>query len=226
MFKNKEIKDTFQAFLVDGADFTDIEQYPILEKDMISNDIPNKIISFDKYREEKDLSNCFICFYAPDESFEKVRRNPKRYLDLFKRCKGIIGFDFSVHTDMPLIKQKSQMNDNLSLTFYYAKQGIKVIPNIRYGIEDTADEYLKSFPKNTLIAVGTHGFIKTKLHKFYWLRFLDKIIDELNPTGIIVYGTLNGLIFDSIKKKVPIYCYDSWIDKRVKEVNKNVNKRS
>lgn len=225
MFKNKEIKDTFQAFLVDGADFTDIEQYPILEKDMISNDIPNKIISFDKYREEKDLSNCFICFYAPDESFEKVRRNPKRYLDLFKRCKGIIGFDFSVHTDMPLIKQKSQMNDNLSLTFYYAKQGIKVIPNIRYGIEDTADEYLKSFPKNTLIAVGTHGFIKTKLHKYYWLRFLEKIIDELNPTGIIVYGTLYGSIFDSIKKKVPVYCYDSWIDKRVKEVNKNVNKR-
>ena len=71
-----------------------------------------------------DLHDTFIGFYSPDDTFERVRRNPKRYLSFFKRTAGIIGPDFSIHSDMPIIKQKSQINDNLSLTYYYGSQGI------------------------------------------------------------------------------------------------------
>lgn len=43
---------------------------------------------------------------------------------------------------MPIIKQKSQMNDNLYLTYYYGKQEIRVITNIRCGIDDLLPEFL------------------------------------------------------------------------------------
>lgn len=220
MEKRKETKDAFQAFLVDGANFTEIEEYPIIEKEMVSNIYPERIVPFNKYKSEKDLSSCFLCFYAPDETFERVRRNPKRYINLFRRCKGIIGFDFSVHTDMPLIKQKSQMNDNLSLTYFFAKNGVNVIPNIRYGIEDTSEEFLKAIPRGKLIAVGTHGFIQLKEQKYNWLRFLENIVNELHPSGIIVYGYLNSNIFNSIKKRTNIKCYEPWIRKRRRKEGK------
>lgn len=226
MQKKKEIKDTFQAYLVEGANFTEEDEYPIIEMEMVSKEKPIKIIPFNKYKEEKNISECYICFYAPDETFERIRRNPKKYTSLFKRCNGIIGFDFSVHVDMPLIKQKSQMNDNLSLTYYYGRKGIKIIPNIRFGTEETCDEFLSAMPHNTLIAIGTHGFIQLKSQKYNWFRELNKIIDVLNPSGIIVYGFLEGKIFDSIKKRVPIYCYEPWIRKRRKEVIQNGIKRT
>ena len=50
----------------------------------------------------------------------------------------------------------------LSLTYFYAKQGIKIIPNIRCGEDELNSEFFKAIPKKELIAIGTHGFIKEK----------------------------------------------------------------
>lgn len=162
MYKeNGIVTDSFQAFLVDDANFTDNEEYPIIEDEMIPSDPPKKIVPFSEAINCKgDLSDSYICFYSQDSTFERIRKSPKRYVDFFKRTAGIIGFDFSIHTDMPIVKQKAQMNDNLSLTYFYGKQGIKVIPNIRCGVDDLLPEFLDAIPKKSLIAVGTYGSIK------------------------------------------------------------------
>lgn len=140
-------------------------------------------------------------------------------MKFFKRTAGIIGLDFSVHSDMQVIKQKSQMNDNLSLSYFYGKQGVKLIPNIRCGIDELIPEYLETIPKHSIIAVGTHGFIKTNQERYEWYCFLERLIKELEPTEIIVYGTLPGELFNNMKNKQKFVFYDSWIAKRVKEVN-------
>lgn len=218
------VSDSFQAYLVEGASFTKEEEYPILPKTMISVSLPSKIMPFNKaITYSGDLRDTFICFFSPDESFERVRKNPKRYVDFFKRTAGIIGFDYSVHSDMPIVKQKSQMNDNLSLTYFFGRQGIPVIPNIRCGCNELLPEFLSAIPKHSTIAVGTHGFIKTKQEKCEWYCFLDAIIQILKPTAIVVYGHLTGPIFDEIKTKANFTFYDSWISTRFKEVNKNAN---
>lgn len=118
--KNLIIEDSFQAFLIEGAKLTRVEQYPIIPNWMISKSVPTKIMPFDKAINYSGyLSDIFICTYARDCTFERIRKNPKKYINFFKRTAGIIGFDYSIHDDMPLIKQKSQMNDNLSLTYFY-----------------------------------------------------------------------------------------------------------
>ncbi len=226
MLQFKNIEDSFQAFLVDGANFTKNEEYPIIEDWMIPNIPPKKIMPFDKaITYHGNLSDVYICTYARDCTFERVRKNPKRYLSFFKRCAGILGFDFSIHTDMPIVKQKSQMNDNLSLTYYFGKENIKVIPNIRYGVDELSDEFLSAIPKHKLIAVGTHGFIKETYKKAEWYCFLDKIIKVLEPSGIIVYGTLNGHLFDVFKSNCSFYYYEPWIsfDRKRRGGKSNVN---
>lgn len=218
-YTEDKVKDSFQAFLVEGAQFTNNEGYPILEEWMISKEIPKNIVTFKESLKIKDLEKCknyFVCFYSPDEDFQRVRRNPKRYISYFKKFKGIIGFDYSVHYDQPPIKQKSQMNDNLSLMYYYGMNGIKIIPNIRWGLDEFSDEYLDAIPKNNLIAIGTHGFIHFKFQKYSYYVRLNKSIKILNPSGIVVYGTLNGKVFDDLKELVPIYTYDTWAEKRQK----------
>ena len=210
--ENDVVEDSFQAFLVEGANFTEIEEYPIIEDWMIPEVPPKKIMPFDKALKYKgDLSDVYVCTYVRDCTFERVRRYTKKYLKFFKRCAGLIGFDYSIHSDMPIVKQKAQMNDNLSLSFYYGKQGNNLIPNIRYGIDELADEFLSAIPKHTLIAVGTHGFIKEKYKKAEWYCFLEKIISALEPSGIIVYGKLSGNIFKGFEEKCKFYYYEPWI---------------
>lgn len=215
MYRNENniVEDSFQAFLVEGASFTKEEEYPVLESWMIPKTPPKKIMPFDKALNYKgDLSEVFVCTYARDPSFERIRRYPRRYVDFFNKCAGLIGFDFSVHSDMPIIKQKSQINDNLSLTFFYGKEGNKVIPNIRYGCDETSQEFLNAIPKHALIAIGTHGFIKTIPQKAEWRCFLEKVIKELEPTGIIVYGHLDGTLLEGMKEKCRFYFYEPWIN--------------
>lgn len=220
----KPVSDSFQAFLVQGAYFTPEEEYPILTSTMIAKEMPKRIMPFNKainYR--GDLSETFICSFSADESFERVRRNPQRYIDFYKRTAGIIGFDYSILSDMPIIKQKKQMDDNLSLTYYYGSQGILVIPNLRCGVDELTDEYLKAIPKNVIIAVGTHGFIKTKQEQYEWYCFIEKVLDELNPSGIVVYGSLTDKMFDELKTRTEFSFYKPWIYTKGKEESKNGN---
>lgn len=214
---DRVVQDSFQAYLVEGAHFTKNEEYPIIPSQFVSNEIPKDIIPFSKainYR--GDLQDKYICFFSPDESFERVRKYPKRYLDFFKRTAGIIGLDYSIHTDMPIIKQKSQINDNLSLTYFYGKNGIPVIPNVRCGIDELFPEFASAIPKNSTIAIGTHGFIKEKHEKYTWYCFIEDIINELKPQNIVVYGTITSKIFNELKNKSNFIFFDSWIDKRRK----------
>lgn len=211
---------------MEDANFTENEEYPIIESWMIPDTPPKKIMPFDKaLNYQGDLSEIYICTYSADRTFERIRRNPKRYLSFFKKSAGLIGFDYSIHSDMPIVKQKAQMNDNLSLSYYFGKQGNKLIPNIRYGNDESADEFLSAIPKHKLIAIGTHGFIKEKYKKAEWYCFLEKIIDTLEPLGIVVYGNLNGSLFKDFEQKCKFYYYEPWIysDRKKREGDSNGN---
>ena len=217
MYKNKDgiVLDLFQAYLVEGASFTANEEYPILKKSMSPSFPPKKIMPFSTaITFQGDLSDCYVYFYSPDETFERIRRNPRSYLNFFKRCGGIIGFDFSVHSDMPLVKQKSQLNDNLSLSFFFAKNGVPLIPNCRGGSDCLNDEYLEAFPKHSYIALGVHGFVKRKEQKHEWRVWILTLIQKLEPKGFIVIGHLPQDIINDYKDVVEFHIYDSFIEER------------
>lgn len=210
---NNEVEDSFGAYLVEGAEFTSIEEYPIIKIENISKEPPIKIMPFHKAINYKgSLKDFYICFYERDILFKRVLKNPKKYIKFFRRTAGIIGFDYSIHTDMPLVKQKRFIDENLTLTYYYSSLGIKCIPNIRYGSDETIDEFFEAIPKNTLVAIGTHGFCKTIVQKAELFCAIETIIKKLNPSGIIVVGPLNKEIIRNFSDKCKFYVYKSWME--------------
>ncbi len=221
----KEVKDNFQAFLIEDAKFVSQEEYPLLEEWMISEEPPNKIIPFNKIKEVKNIEEYYICFYCRDEDFKRVKRNPRQYVNMFRRSKGIVGLDFSVHTDMPLIKQKSQLNNNLSLTYFFGKSGVSIIPNIRYGSEKTKNDYLESIPKGSMIAFGTYGFIKTIKEQNVWFDVILDVIRIIEPKRVIIYGSLPRDLRNWFHlHDVDLHIYPSYMDTRMNEVKLNGNK--
>ncbi len=224
IYSSDAVDDSFQAFLVKDAFFTSNEEYPILRKDMISKTVPQKIMPFSKaITFQGDLSTTFICFFSPDKTFERIRRNPRKYLPFFKKTAGIIGFDFSIHDDMPIIKQKAQINDNLSLTYFYGNNGVPIIPNLRCGIDELLPEFLEAIPKHSMIAIGTHGFSKKKREQCEWFCFLEKSIEVLKPSTVIAYGPQCGKTLESFTESTNFIFFEPWISQRYKEMKENVN---
>ena len=193
------VPDSFQSFLVNGANFTDREEYPIIPQRFVSSAIPQKIMPFNKAITFRgDLHDTFISFYSPDETFERVRRTPKRYLSFFQRTAGLIGPDFSIHSDMPLIKQ-------------------------RCGTDELLPEFLAAIPCHRLVAIGTHGFVHQKHEQCEWYCFIESFCEKLKPAGIIVYGTLRNKMFEELKNSYPFFFYEPWICQRAKGGRLNGN---
>lgn len=231
--KTPYVRDVFLAYLIDGARRTKTDEYPIIEDWMVATEPPKDIIQWNRRRDAKDPSSVGMSFYCDDIAFQPILGNPKAYVEKLKSYSTVIGLDASPYDNMPIWVQKSQIGLNLGITYYFGCKGIKIIPNVRLGSDATLSS-LEAVPHNSLIAIGTNGFIRKLSNREIFKKQIKSVVDILNPTGICVYGPTPNEIFDYVKAKgIPIYQYDSYTmkenakDKMVvnlSEVNSNERK--
>lgn len=207
------IRDVYLAKLIDGARLTELG-FPIIEKRMVETELPKDIIQRDCKSCFKDNKDNAISFYCNDQYFQNVISNPDKYIKIFEEYKCIIGLDASPFDNMPLVVQYSQIFINLAFTYYLGRRGFKIIPNVRLGDNRTYIS-LDAYPKHTLIAIGTNGFIKDNSNLIKLKKQIIKIIDTLEPSGILIYGKDSKNLIDwAYLKGIPVYQYDSFICKR------------
>lgn len=212
------IRDVYLANLIRGARLTK-NGYPIIEKWMVSTEIPTCISQWNCRSKVKDIANTAISFYCNDQYFQPVISNPQKYIEKLSGYQMVIGMDASPFDNMPLVVQQSQIYINLAMTYYFGRQGLKIVPNIRLGLDKTIDS-LEAYPCGTLIAIGTNGFVHDKFNLNIFANQIKTIIDKLSPIGLIVYGTTPKNIFDYPRVlNIPIYEYESFIHRRRSIVN-------
>ena len=76
-------------------------------------------------------------FFEDDYLFERLWRNPKIYLPILKQYNGVILPDFSLYRDMPLVMQLWNIYRSRAIGCWLQSNGIKVIPDVRFGDERT-----------------------------------------------------------------------------------------
>ena len=210
--KKKYLRDAHLAYLINGARRTIPEGYPVIEKWMVSKTIPKFMTQWDKRSEvSSNVGDVCMSFYCDDWNFTPVLDNPRNYVEKLKKYQSIIGMDASPYDNMPLVIQQNQIYVNLAITYYYGSKGIKVIPNVRLGSNETLN-CLAAYPKETIIGIGTNGFTKEKNNRKIFKNQVSVIVDTLRPTHILVYGPYYDEVFISAKEKdIPIYVYDSYM---------------
>jgi len=97
-----------------------------------------------------------------------------------------------------------------ALGYWFQKNGVNIIVNIRYGDERTYAIACDGAPRNCTIAIGTHGTMKKTEDRRYLLEGLDFIINELHPKDIVIYGTASSKYFDRYRAGgIQIHQFDS-----------------
>lgn len=175
----------WNAFLVSSADYEGFYEFPVIQSE---NSVPNRLIPFSKAIKSKDCDQ-WVHFFEDDYLFERVWRNPKRYLGILKRFNGVILPDFSVYRDMPYAMQVWNIYRSRAVGSWLQENGVKVIANIRYGDDRTYKISCDGAPRGCTVAVGTHGTLKHLDDKRYFVEGLKVAIKELRPSTIVVYGS-------------------------------------
>lgn len=202
----KGCKDIFHAFLVEYACYAGFFEFPIIKP---TYDIPNRLIAFSKCISSKEY-NAWVHFYEDDYQFERLWRNPKKYLPILKRYNGVILMDFSVYRDMPLVMQLWNIYRSRAIGCWLQRHGVKVIPNIRFGDKRTYKVCCDGISKGCVITIGTHGTLKNKEDRIFLIEGLDVVVKKLQPISIVVYGSAPDYIFKKYKDQgIGIYQFDS-----------------
>lgn len=199
-------RDVFHAFLVEKAEFSGELELPTIKSECLT---PNRLIPFSKAVRSKDYDQ-WVHFYEDDGAFERIWRKPWQYLSILQRFRGVISPDFSLYRDMPLVMQQWNTYRNRAIGCWLQANGIPVICNVRWGDERTYDFCCDGVPRNSIIAVGSHGCIKVREDRRYFEVGLAYIVDELHPTAIVVYGSTPDAIFAKYREAgIEILQFDS-----------------
>ncbi len=211
------IYDVFHSWLLEDAHYDGYIELPIMKTSSL---LPEKVVTFSKAMSEKwEDFDCWVVFYEHDIKFERLWNNPKQYLNKLKKFKGIISPDFSLYRNMPLVMQVWNTYRGRALAFWFQKNGIEVIPNVRFGDERTFSFCFDGVEENKTVAIGTHGCIKRKEDKTFFKIGLARMVQRLSPKTIIVYGRAPDSIFKPYKDKgINIIAFESEFSKSRKQV--------
>lgn len=190
-------KDTFNAFLVSTAHYDGLFEFPIIQPAFW---IPNRLIPFSKAVSCNDHDQ-WVHFFEDDCLFERVWNNPGRYLEILRRFNGVILPDFSLYRDMPFSMQLWNIYRSRAIGVWLQKNGIKVIPNIRFADQRTYRCCCDGIARKSVIAIGSHGMIKNKEDRRFFCEGLNVVVKRLEPSAIIVYGSVPTSIFATYMDK-------------------------
>ena len=214
MFKTK-IDDNFYNYLVKDARLVGKPGIPMLMKTNNAQ-VPKGLIPFDKARKRICL-NRYIHFYLFDKFFSSILTATKKHIDLLKSYAGVITPDFSILINQAKCLQETNTYFSRAVGFYLQKQGIPVIPNVRWGDKSTYDFCFLGIPKNSIVAISTHGCIRNKDLREIFKKGLHQMLKVIEPTDVIVHGSKAKDIFNKYANNTRFHFYPSWASEMLKK---------
>lgn len=195
----RHLRDTFHAWMLTDAEYAGKLDMPVLSKTKL---IPSGLISFsDAMRaNEKDYDKT-VHFFEDDYLIERFWNRPSTYIKKLSKFEGVIGLDYSVCWDFPIIQKNYNHFRNSICTYWLQKNLPVVVPQARCELDDY-DEVLAGFPKHSSIAIGARSMVKDKKDRKKLKESVKCIVDYLEPLNLIWYGSNAYGVADYAIKKV------------------------
>lgn len=194
--RRKGCKDVWNAFLVSMAYYAGLFEFPVIQP---TRWVPNRLVAFSKAIRCNDFDQ-WVHFFEDDYLFERLWRQPKRYLPILKRYNGVILPDFSVYRDMPLVVQLYNIYRSRAVGAWLQANGVKVIVNVRYGDGRTYRCCCDGIAGGCTIAVGSHGTLRDAEDERHFSEGLEAVVKRLKPSTIVVYGAAPDAVFGKFAK--------------------------
>ena len=205
--KKTILDDGFQAYLTKDAVLDGEPGIPML-LDLKNTEIPKRLVPFNKINTEKDKAK-YVHFYIHDYQFSQILTSTKRYVDKLKQFDGVITPDCSMLIGQAQCLQQTNTYFNRAVGLYLQRQGIPVIPNIRWSDEKSFNFCFLGVPRHSIVCISTHGCIRSKKQKRQFKSGLTEMLNQLEPSSVIVHGYMPSEVFDDYIPLVKFYRFPS-----------------
>ena len=212
------IDDGYAPELLEGAAFDGELEIPFIRGTWDLTP-PRFLCPFSK-RGATRMGDEYICFYEHDFRFRKVLEHTAKCLAQIS-CKfsAIVSPDCSLYRDMPLVLQIMNTYLNRAVGHYFQRNGIKVIPNVRWGDRRSYFGTCRIEPfaflgveKGSAVSIGTYGCIATAEDRLFFSEGLDAMLKAIKPTKVLVYGNMPDDLFPAnIRIKSEFIHYTDWM---------------
>jgi hypothetical protein len=81
-----------------------------------------------------------------------------------------------------------------AIGYWWSQNGIQVIPNVRWGDQRSYDFCFDGLPRNSVIAVGSHGCTKRIEDKRHYFNGFMKMLEAIDPKTVLIYGSASHKI--------------------------------
>lgn len=151
------------------------------------------LIGFDKtHLEDNNHLGRMVHFFLYDYRFERVWKNPDNDLEKLSRYRAVLSPDFSMYLEMAPVMQIYNVFRNRWCGAYWASKGIRVIPSVNWGDENTFDFCFEGIEKGSAVAVSTYMASESDHHeaqKEWFMAGYNEMLHRIEPERIICYNT-------------------------------------
>lgn len=146
-------------------------------------------VGFNYMLGEKHPEDKVLHFFIDDYQFERVWKEPNKYIPYLQRFKYVIAPDFSLYTDHPKAVQIFNHYRKHWCARYWQDHGINVIPCICWSTPDSFKWCFDGEPKNATVCVSTiGGFGNHVNNKQAWLNGYNEMYCQIKPCHVIIFG--------------------------------------
>ena len=192
-------KDVFGIWTLRNAKLVGTYQYPAV---VSSPWIPEALFPYTKRKIVSNPENKSLHFYEHDFNFDATLRSRIKThsnLTVFRKYQSIILPDFSLLRDMPLYMQINQVGRSRAFGNFLMNEGINIVPNIRWGNEDSYSFAFDGVEQHKILAVGALGSGKNEENLRYFEQGFYKMLEVLKPSYLIIYGTISDELKNACK---------------------------
>ena len=207
--------DGFQAHLTEGATVVGDSGIPMLMR-LDNVQVPKDILPFGKVNVCKNKRQ-YVHFYQHDKEFSRVLTATTRYLDVLKLYDGVVTPDCTMMIGQSPCLQQANTYMNRAVGFFLQKNGIPVIPNVRWSDESSFAFCFLGVHPGSMVSVSTHGCIDTKEQKAMFRIGMEAMLEVLKPPIVLVHGYMPDEIFGQFKGQVEFHRYASEFERTHKK---------
>ncbi len=209
-YRFSKIDDDYFAFLTEGVPLVGDAEIPMM-MNLNNTIVPHGLVAYEKINIDLNYRK-HVHFYVFDSKFKYLIANIKTDLKKFRLRDGVITPDYSLISNRSISILQMQTFFSRAVGCYLQKNGISVIPNVRWGEERTYDFCFLGIPEGTIVSISTLGGIDTKIEKEYFIKGLSEMLIRLQPTDVVVYGRNPDCIFERFGNKTNFHFYKSLIE--------------
>ncbi|MEG0919190.1 MAG: DUF4417 domain-containing protein [Anaerovoracaceae bacterium] len=160
---------------------------PLIKKQEIdTTDVSLIACSDTKASDKQENKKSGVHFFVDDYRFNGIYNNPERSFHRYAQYAFLLTPDFSTYADMDMWRQLESVAKNRWCGAYWQSKGLTVIPTISWSTPRSYDFCFDGVEKNSIIAIGMIG---CKGNKTGFMRGYYAMLEKLEPTAIICFGT-------------------------------------